>query len=145
MMGSSTSSVTIRILRQRRSVRAFSHVAGYLGLNAMSGLGYTRTQAQLPSYGRKSPTSRHQGRFPVSPRGHVTDFGCRSCGWWSHGFVRAMVGLGGEMQGFSLWDVGGFGLGGERGLGASVCRWIWAGRCRDFVVWLPVRSVPCGR
>ena len=38
-----------------------------------SPIGYTRTQAQLPSHGRKSPTSRHQGRFPASPRGHVTD------------------------------------------------------------------------
>ncbi len=35
-------------------------------------------------------------------RSYVVDIGCGSCGLWSHGFVRRMVGLGWEMKGFSV-------------------------------------------
>ena len=40
----------------------------------------------------------------------VTDFGCRSCGSWSHGFVMCGVVLGGEVSGFCPWDAGVLGV-----------------------------------
>ena len=42
---------------------------------------------------RRGSTSRICGE-------QVTDIGCRSCGSWSHGFARGMVGLGFEVSGF---------------------------------------------
>ena len=70
--------------------------------------GYVGCRSRICWVARSDSASQICERLP---RWYVTNFGCRSCGLWSRGFVLAAVVLGAEVSGIWGW-VGTVGVGG---------------------------------